>query len=98
MVSHPHAPLALHHLTPVSPFCYVGQRKMNAALKKFEGKAKFEVTWHPFYLDPSLPVEGRTKMEYWYGKFGKEHTDASFPMTDRAGMISHCSLGTRNEL
>ncbi|MGN6531587.1 MAG: DsbA family oxidoreductase [Ginsengibacter sp.] len=36
------------------PFCYVGKRKFEMALEKFEHKNKVEVEWQSFELDPNL--------------------------------------------
>lgn len=36
------------------PFCYIGKRKFEAALEKFEYKDKVRVTWKSFQLDPGL--------------------------------------------
>eukprot|EP00127_Corallochytrium_limacisporum_P006297 Clim_evm8s225 gene=Clim_evmTU8s225 len=33
-------------------------------------KADFEIRWLPFFLDPSLPQEGRDKMQSYRHKFG----------------------------
>ncbi|HEX6240937.1 MAG TPA: DsbA family oxidoreductase, partial [Polyangiales bacterium] len=35
------------------PWCYVGKRRLEAALKQFP--APVAVTWHSFQLDPSAP-------------------------------------------
>lgn len=37
------------------PFCYIGKRKLEMALDKFEHKDKVELIWHSYQLDPSLP-------------------------------------------
>jgi predicted DsbA family dithiol-disulfide isomerase len=36
------------------PFCYIGKRKFEMALEKFEHKNQVEVEWHSFQLDPGL--------------------------------------------
>ncbi|UZH55612.1 DsbA family oxidoreductase [Salinimicrobium tongyeongense] len=36
------------------PFCYIGKKKFEAALEKFEHKDKVKVTWKSFQLDPAL--------------------------------------------
>jgi len=36
------------------PFCYIGKRKFEAALEKFQHKDKVKVTWKSFQLDPGL--------------------------------------------
>ena len=37
------------------PWCYVGKRRFEAALARFEHAADVEVTWRSFELDPSAP-------------------------------------------
>ncbi|PRP88291.1 hypothetical protein PROFUN_03400 [Planoprotostelium fungivorum] len=69
----------------ICPWCYVGQRQLNKAIQSFAGKAKFEVNWHPYYLDRSLPVEGINKFKYWYSRGSKASVDASFGPTTAAG-------------
>ncbi len=36
------------------PFCYIGKRKFEMALEKFQHKDEVEVEWHSFELDPNL--------------------------------------------
>jgi predicted DsbA family dithiol-disulfide isomerase len=38
------------------PFCYIGKRKFEIALEKFEHKNEVEVEWKSFELDPNLPT------------------------------------------
>ena len=35
------------------PWCYIGKRRIEAALERFEGSV--EVTWRSFELDPRAP-------------------------------------------
>lgn len=51
------------------PWCYVGKRRLEAALKQWKGK-EVEVNWHPYQLDPNMPKEGLTRDEYLVNKFG----------------------------
>ncbi len=39
------------------PFCYIGKRKFEAALEKFEYKDKVKVVWKSFQLDPNLKTD-----------------------------------------
>jgi len=39
----------------VCPWCYVGKRRFESALKSFEHKADVEVRWRSFELDPGAP-------------------------------------------
>jgi predicted DsbA family dithiol-disulfide isomerase len=39
------------------PWCYVGKRRFEAALARFEHRDDVQVTWRSFELDPSAPRE-----------------------------------------
>ncbi len=39
------------------PWCYVGKRRFEAALERFEHKEQVTVTWRSFELDPGAPAE-----------------------------------------
>jgi predicted DsbA family dithiol-disulfide isomerase len=39
------------------PWCYVGKRRLEAALARFEHRDDVRVTWRAFELDPSAPPE-----------------------------------------
>ncbi|MBP6850643.1 MAG: DsbA family oxidoreductase [Rhodoferax sp.] len=56
----------------VCPWCYIGKRKLEAALE-LPGAADLppvEVRWHPFQLNPDLPQEGVSRKQYLEDKFG----------------------------
>src|SRR5690625_264044 len=40
----------------VCPWCYIGKRRLEAAVKEFDGEV--ELRWHSFQLDPSAPKKG----------------------------------------
>lgn len=62
------------------PWCYVGKRRFEAALKEWRG-ATVDVTWHPYQLDPSMRAEGMNRDTYLTNKFGS--VDRVQEMTDR---------------
>jgi len=43
----------------VCPWCYIGKRRLEAALERFPHRDEVEVVWRSFQLDPSTP-EGET--------------------------------------
>jgi predicted DsbA family dithiol-disulfide isomerase len=43
----------------VCPWCYIGKRRLEAALAQFPHRDQVEVVWRSFQLDPSVP-EGTT--------------------------------------
>jgi predicted DsbA family dithiol-disulfide isomerase len=49
----------------VCPWCYIGKRRLEAALK---GDA--QIRWRPFQLDPTIPPEGLDRQAYMRAKFG----------------------------
>src|SRR6266540_655720 len=58
----------------VCPWCFVGKRRMEAALRLYRerGGAEPKLTWHPFQLNPDMPPEGVDRDEYVRRKFGPE--------------------------
>ncbi|WP_068312679.1 DsbA family oxidoreductase [Polycladidibacter hongkongensis] len=53
----------------VCPFCFVGQRRLEAAIQALPDE-HVEVLWRPFQLDATLPPEGISREEYFVNKFG----------------------------
>lgn len=39
------------------PFCYIGKRKFEAALKQFSNSESIKVTWKSFQLDPNIETQ-----------------------------------------
>jgi predicted DsbA family dithiol-disulfide isomerase len=55
----------------VCPFCYIGKRRFEEALKKFPAKDKIKIEWKSFLLDPhSKPIDGKTIHEALAAKKG----------------------------
>jgi predicted DsbA family dithiol-disulfide isomerase len=56
----------------VCPWCYIGKRKLEAALALPEASAlpKPVLRWHPFQLNPEMPLEGIPRQQYLEDKFG----------------------------
>lgn len=67
----------------VCPWCYVGKRRMEAALAQYRQKHPgtadtFTIDWKPFYLNPDAPKQGIDKAQYYKNKFGEERTAEIF--------------------
>ena len=43
------------------PFCYIGKRNFEAALRKFAGREHIEIEWRSFQLDPTIPEHSPVK-------------------------------------
>jgi predicted DsbA family dithiol-disulfide isomerase len=53
------------------PWCYLGKRRLEAALAAFEHRDEVRVTWRSFELDPSAPAEGpRDRDAHLAAKYG----------------------------
>lgn len=56
----------------VCPWCYIGKRKLEAALALPEAAnlPNVVIRWHPFQLNPDLASEGVSRQQYLADKFG----------------------------
>jgi predicted DsbA family dithiol-disulfide isomerase len=52
----------------VCPWCYIGKRRLEAALA--ERTPAPTIRWHPFQLNPDIPAEGVDRRSYLEEKFG----------------------------
>lgn len=56
----------------VCPWCYIGKRKLEAALASAGASdlPKTVIRWHPFQLNPDMPASGVPRKQYLEDKFG----------------------------
>lgn len=54
---------------PICPWCYIGKTLLDHALEA-EPEHPFEIEWHPFQLNPDMPLVGMDRRAYLEGKFG----------------------------
>jgi predicted DsbA family dithiol-disulfide isomerase len=54
----------------VCPWCYIGKRRLEAALAERGAGSKAIVRWHPFQLNPDIPLGGADRRSYLEHKFG----------------------------
>jgi predicted DsbA family dithiol-disulfide isomerase len=56
----------------VCPWCFIGKRKLEAALQLPEAiqLPPVQIRWHPFQLNPDLPEAGIPRKQYLEDKFG----------------------------
>jgi predicted DsbA family dithiol-disulfide isomerase len=72
----------------VCPWCYIGKRRLEAALAMFAARAPDiapALRWHPFELNPDLPPEGIPRRRYIETKFGAGRSSAIHDGVRRAG-------------
>lgn len=54
----------------VCPWCYVGKRRLEAALALAGLERRVSVRWRPFELNPTMPSPGMDRKTYLEAKFG----------------------------
>jgi predicted DsbA family dithiol-disulfide isomerase len=52
------------------PWCAVGLGNLNQAITQLSDKANFEVHFHPFELNPNMPLGGQDAIEHLTEKYG----------------------------
>ena len=75
------------------PFCYIGKRRFEAALKNFEHKDNVEITWKSFQLNPGMKTEpGKNINQYlaelkgWSVEEAKKLNDRVTAMAAEVGL------------
>lgn len=64
----------------VCPWCWLGLRRLRAALDEVEGELDVQVLYRPYQLDPTVPEEGvpyKAYMAQKFGHAGQNEKDAS---------------------
>ncbi|MEZ4905474.1 MAG: DsbA family oxidoreductase [Spirosomataceae bacterium] len=56
----------------VCPWCYIGKRRLEKAIKEIEENYTFTINYLPFQLSPDTPAEGENTKERLIAKFGGE--------------------------
>lgn len=70
------------------PWCYVGKRRLEAALAALPDEISVGVRWRPFQLDPTLPKTGKDRRAYLEEKFGgPERAEQAYAAIREAGVI-----------
>ena len=54
------------------PWCWVGKKNLDKAITSTPGVA-LQVTWQPYFLDPTLPPEGYDKLKHYDSKYGPKY-------------------------
>jgi predicted DsbA family dithiol-disulfide isomerase len=77
------------------PWCFVGKRRLEAALAQFPQRDAVEVVWRAFELDPSAPRERDTSMSYaerLAQKYGSTTSDAQGMISRMTGVAKQDGL------
>ena len=54
----------------VCPWCVIGYKNLQKAIKKLQNQMEFDVSWRPYELHPEIPEDGFDKELYMKQKFG----------------------------
>jgi len=73
---------------PICPWCYIGKTLLDQALAERPDHG-FDITWHPFQLNPDMPATGMDRREYLEHKFGGKDgaMRAYAPIVERAEAV-----------
>lgn len=52
------------------PWCVIGYKNLAKAIELSDGLGDVDITWHPFELNPQMPLEGQEVMEHITEKYG----------------------------
>jgi len=70
----------------ICPWCYIGKRRMEEALRQLPADTQVSRSWHPFQLNPEMPREGLNRKMYRSKKFGSwERSQAMDAQATAAG-------------
>ena len=73
------------------PWCVVGYKNLETALGELKDDIKAEITWHPFELNPDMPIEGQDLNQHLMQKYnlteqqGDENRQNMLEAGQRAG-------------
>lgn len=54
----------------VCPWCTIGYKRLEKAISDLDLKDQIEIEWHPFELNPNMPIEGQDLTEHITEKYG----------------------------
>ena len=69
------------------PFCYIGKRNYETALKQFTGRSQVEIEWHSFQLDPTIPPSSDQKVSVYQYLADKKGMTYEQSVTMHKGLI-----------
>jgi predicted DsbA family dithiol-disulfide isomerase len=84
---------------PICPWCYIGKVRLEKAISLWKTTVpngeqdSFTVTWHPFYLDPSLPKKGVDYLTLLSARYGKERAEAATKRIVAVGEAEGLKMG-----
>ena len=76
----------------VCPWCYIGKKRLDKAIEDFKDQ-DFDINWHAFQLNPTMPKSGIDRKLYLSTKFGgQERANNVYNQIKNAGISSDISF------
>ena len=74
MTQHQHGDPLLIEITSdfVCPWCFIGEARLERAIKLVAPKIPIKYIWRPYELNPDMPEGGMDRQDYMAGRFGLE--------------------------
>lgn len=77
----------------ICPFCYIGKRNFETALRQFENKNSLEIVWKSFLLDPTIPeVATESYTDYLIKRKGMAASQVEGMLANVTAMASEVGL------
>ncbi|MFA0350734.1 DsbA family protein, partial [Vibrio sp. 10N.222.55.C6] len=54
----------------ICPWCIIGYKRLNTAIKELGIEDRIEIEWQPFQLNPDMPLEGEDLRAHLKRKYG----------------------------
>jgi len=76
----------------VCPWCYIGKKRLDKAIEDYKDH-HFDINWHAFQLNPTMPKSGIDRKLYLSTKFGgQERANNVYNQIKNAGISSDISF------
>jgi len=69
----------------VCPWCRIGKKNLDDALKNWEGEVA-TIAYHPFFLQPGMPADGRNFRDHMRNLKGDDNIESMLINVSNAGL------------
>ncbi|KAB5542711.1 thioredoxin-like protein [Coniochaeta sp. 2T2.1] len=89
---------------PICPWCYMGKTRLEKAISTYKSTVPqgendtFTITWHPFYLDPTLGKVGIPAQIHLANKFGPERANMMNARLQAMGRTEGVAFASRGPI
>ncbi len=82
----------------VCPWCYLGKRRLEAALERFEHADRVDVVWRSFELEPDAPREAESRRALLLSRYGMTAEQAAERDAQMTALAAEAGLEYRPDL